>query len=185
MRTVWVDQHYRIRRGSVAVNFRVVNVETGELLAVRSDSKSYNSGKIVEGRGSMLKPEGEILSELSTALARTFIQTIAPHRVSESRVIEPGRGKIQEGRKYAQAGLWPEAFEAWTEAVRLMPNESAAHYNLGLAYEVRGELDEAEKAFKKAVGLRQKKLYLEALARIRKEREEKAKLEEQMRSRGQ
>jgi curli biogenesis system outer membrane secretion channel CsgG len=183
MRTVLVDQHYRIRRGTVAVNFRAVDVETGQLLAVRSDSKSYNSGKVVEGSYTTLKPEGEILTDLSSAVAQEFVQMIAPHKVAEKRIIEPGSGKIQEGKQYAQSGLWPETIEAWKEAVQTMPKNPSSYYNLGLAYEIQGNLDEAEKLFKKAVSIKQKKLYLDAISRIRREREEKAKLEEQLNNR--
>jgi curli biogenesis system outer membrane secretion channel CsgG len=182
-RTVWVDQYYRIRRGTVAVNFRVADVETGKLLAVHSDSKSYNSGKVVEGSGTSLKPEGEILNDLSTQVAKGFVQLIAPHRVTETRAIESGSGKIGEGKKFAQSGLWQDAFESWQEAVRLTPNESAAHYDLGLAFEVRGDLDEAEKAIRKAVSIKQKKTYLEALARVLREKDEKVRLEEQLKGR--
>jgi len=183
MRTTLVDQPYKIRRGTVAVSFRVVDVETGKLLAVKSDSKSYASGKVVDGGSETLKPEGEILDELSSALTLRFVQMIAPHRVAERRVIEPGGGKIQEGKKFAQSGLWTEAAEAWAEAVQLMPKNPSAFYNLGLAHEVQGNLDEAEKLIKKAISIQPKKLYIDALSRIRTERDEKAKLEEQLNSR--
>jgi hypothetical protein len=180
MRTALVDQPYKIRRGTVGVSFRVVDVETGKLLAVKSDTRSYSSDKVVDGSTQTLKPEGEILNELSSGLAQKFVQMIAPHKVSEQRVIEPGSGKIQEGKKFAQAGLWPEAAEAWTEAVNLTPKNPSTFYNLGLANEVQGNLDEAEKLFKKATSLQQKKLYIDALSRIRLEKEEKAKLEQQL-----
>jgi hypothetical protein len=183
MRTALVDQPYKIRRGSVGVSFRVVDVESGKLLAVKSDTRSYNSGKVVDGGDQTLKPEGDILNDLSGDLAQKFVQMIAPHRVSERRVIEPGSGKIQEGKKFAQAGLWPEAAEAWKAAVDLMPKNPTAFYDLGLASEVQGNLDEAERLFKKATSLQQKKLYIDALSRIRIEKEEKAKLQEQLNSR--
>ncbi len=183
MRTTLVDQPYKIRRGTVAVSFRVVDVETGKLLAVKSDSKSYASGKVVDGGSETLKPEGEILNELSSALAQKFVQLIAPHKVAERRVIEPGGGKIQEGKKFAQSGLWAEAAEAWTEAVRLMPRNPSSFYNLGLANEVQGNLDQAEDLIRKAIAIKPKKLYIDALSRIRTERDEKAKLEQQLNSR--
>jgi len=183
MRTVWVDQHYRIRRGTVSVNFRVVSTQTAALLAVHSDSKSYDSGKIVEGRGT-LKPVGEILAELSTSLCRTLTQMISPYYVSEKRFIESGKGDIAVGKKYAESGLWPEAVEAWKMAVEQMPEEPAGLYNLGVASEIQGDLDTAEGYYKKAIALKQNKLYLEALKRIRQTREDQKKLQEQMMNAG-
>lgn len=97
---------------------------------------------------------------------------IAPHKIAERRVIESGNGKIQEGKQYAQSGLWPEAIEAWKEAVQVMSKNPSAFYDLGLAYEIQGDLDKAETLFKKAASIKQKKLYLDAISRIRNEREE-------------
>lgn len=183
MRTVWVDQKYRIRRGTVAVHFRVVDVETGKLLAAHTDSKSYTGDKVVDGGSAALKPEGEILNDLSLSISTTFTELIAPHSVSERRVLEPGSGKLEEGKRYAQAGLWPEAVSAFEDALKAAPADPAANYNLGIALEVQGDLDGAETLFKKALALKSKKLYIDALSRIRREKLEKARLEEQMRDR--
>jgi len=183
---VWVEREYWVRQGTVAVNFRVVDVQSGQLLAAHSDSKSYDSGtekrsiwKKVDDPKS-LKPVGEILSDLSKDICRTFVQTIAPHTVSESRDIETGEGDIKVGKTYAEAGLWPEAQEAWERAVKVNPKDPIAMYNLGLAYEVQGMLVRAEAAYKQAIQLKQKKRYMEALARVRQAQEDQALLEEQL-----
>ena len=180
MKTVLVDRHYKIRRGTVAINFRVVGVETGKLLAAHSDSKSYNSGKVVDGGSKTLKPEGQILGDLSKQICQSFVRLIASYYTTEKRTIEPGKDNIKVGVKYAEAGLWPEAMVAWKQAAVEMPEEPAAFYNLGLAYEVQGDLDKAEIAYQAAIELKQKKLYMEAVARIRKAKEEQNKLREQL-----
>jgi len=183
MKTVLVDQHYRIRRGTVAINFRVVGVKTGQLLAAHSDSKSYNSGKVVEGGRKTIPAAGEILADLSNEICDKFVRLIAPYFVREERKIESGKDQIKVGIKYAESGLWPEALKAWKQATVEMPTESAAFYNLGLAYEIQGMLDEAESSYKKAVDMKQKKLYLEAMARIRRARQEHEKLMKQLHER--
>jgi curli biogenesis system outer membrane secretion channel CsgG len=180
MKTVLVDKYYRIRRGTVAVNFRVVGIQDGRLLAARSDSKSYNSGKVYDQNSNTLPPEGQILSDLSNALSTEFVRMIAPFTIAESREIESGKGDIDTGKKYAQAGLWDEAIEAFRRATVVMPQESAGFYDLGVAYEVRGDLDLAEAAYKKAVGINPKPLYMNAIARIRKAREDNKRLQEQL-----
>lgn len=183
MKTVLVDQHYRIRRGTAAVHFRAVDVETGELLAVHSDSKSYNSGKVVEGGQESLKPKGEILAGLSEGICRKFVGMIAPHYVNETCYVESGKGLIKTGKKYAENGLWPEAVGAWEQAVVAYPEEAPGWYNLGVAAEIDGDLDTAEMYYKKAVALKQKDLYMESIQRIRKKRDDRAKLEKQLRAR--
>ncbi|MFO7888981.1 MAG: DUF6340 family protein [bacterium] len=186
---VWVDETHYVRQGDVAVNFRVVNVKTGQLLAAYSDSKSYNSQDekgflaAVSNSPDKLKPKSDILRDLSEEVCTNFAHMIAPHYMYEKRYIEPGKGNIAVGKKFAEQGLWPEAQQAWQEAVMNMPQESAGYYNLGLSYEVQGNLVRAEELYKQAVNLQQKDRYMESLARIRKNMKEREKLEEQLRER--
>ncbi len=183
MQTVFVDQFYRIRRGSVAVNFRVVGIEDGRLLAAYSDSKSYTSDKVIEGGSKTLLPEGEILYNLSKDLCQNFVRMISPYFEIEKRVLEQGKGPISVGVKYAQSDLWPEAMGAWDAAVHELPKESAGYYNLGIGYEVQGLLDEAEQSYQTASKLKVKKLYMDAIARIRITRNDQRRLRQQLESR--
>lgn len=186
---VWVTKSYWVRQGDVTVNFRVVNVKTGELLAAHSDSESYDSqeGKseysLLNSKQANLAPPGKILSDLSEAVCRRFVYMIAPHTVTERRIIESGREGIAKGKKMAEAGLWPEAMEAWRKSAKKFSKEPASFYNLGLAYEVQGDLDQAEELYKKALSLKSKDLYMKALARIRKAKEDHERLEQQLQDR--
>jgi len=112
-----------------------------------------------------------------------FARIIAPHRVTVHRIIESGEGPIEVGKNFAKRGLWKEAEEAWAEAARAEPANATAYYNLGLAYEVQGKLDEAEASYKKAASLKQKSLYLEALANCRRAKQEQEKLQKQLEQR--
>ena len=185
---VYVPKKYWVRLGNVAINFRVVDTGTGRLLAAHSESGSYDSEKdrsfwekVSDTRN--LKPKSEILDGLSDDICKKFARMIAPYYTQEKRTIEPGQGSIGMGVKYAEAGLWPEAMEAWEQAITEMPNEPAGYYNLGLAYEVQGMLERAEASYKKAVGLKNKKLYMDALARIRKMQQEQLELQQQRQNR--
>ncbi|MBN2414725.1 tetratricopeptide repeat protein [bacterium] len=186
---VWVTKSYWVRQGNVDVNFRVVNVKTGALLAAHSDSESYDSqeGKseysLLNSTQSNLEPPGKILSDLAEKVCRRFVFMISPHVVSEQRVIESGKEGIARGKKLAEAGLWPEAMEAWRKSAKNFPKEPASFYNLGLAYEVQGDLDQAEELYKEALSLKSKDLYMQALARIRKSKADRARLEQQLENR--
>ncbi len=178
-KTVLVDQHYVIRRGTVAVTFRVVNIETGELIASKAKSKSYDSGKLIEGRGK-LKPQDAILNDLMNEIVEDFARQIAPYSVTEKLALESGKDAIKVGVQYARNGLWDEAIEAFQTAVNQQPQNSNSHYNLGVAYQVVGDYDNAEKEFNKAIALKNKNLYFRALSNLRKQRSDQEKLRQQV-----
>jgi tetratricopeptide (TPR) repeat protein len=52
-----------------------------------------------------------------------------------------------------RAGKWPEAAEAFTEALRAVPNDADAQFNLALTEERRGRLDRARVAYRSALQL--------------------------------
>lgn len=52
-------------------------------------------------------------------------------------------------------------------------------YDLGLLNEVIGEFDKAEGFYKKAIGIKDDEVYIQALASVKKAREERKRLEEQ------
>jgi len=156
----------------------MVKVETGELLAVKSNTKSYDSGKVVAGRGT-LKPREQILKDLLAEVVEDFARQIAPYVVVERRPIEGGKGMMSVGKKYAQRGLWEEARDAFAQAVVNEPQSAAAHYNLGLALEVLGDWDRAEAEYQRAIKLQSKDMYIDALARVRTARQEAARLRKQ------
>ena len=178
-KTVLVDQPYLIRRGSVSVASRMVDVETGRLIASKAMSRDYSSGKIIEGRG-RLKAKDAILNDLLTEIMKQFARQISPHKVMEKLSLENGKGSIKTGVQYAKNGLWREAMEAFAMAVREQPRNPAAHYDLGLSLLVVGKFDLAEKEIKKAIALKNKNLYFRALARVQKFREEQSRLRQQV-----
>ena len=186
---VFVEKERWIRQGTVAINFRVVNVKTGKLLAAHSESESYDSDNVeytfsqkLKGEDKKLKPRGEILADLSESICTKFVRMIAPYQVREMRVIESGEGNIDKGRKFAENGLWPEAIAAWKKALNSSSVKPAVYYNLGVAHEVRGEFDLAEKYYKEALSAKSKDLYIESLSRLRRARKEQEKLQKQLQS---
>ncbi len=179
----FVTRYYKLRRGTVTVTFRVVDVNTGRILAARTYTRSYSSRKVPEGQESRLKSRDAILTDLTTQVVDEFVKDIAPHKIVMKRVILGGPGPIDAGKKLAKNGLWPEATKAWEDAVRQFPDKSEAFYDLGLAYEVQGRLNDAEKLYQKALQIKPDKLYMKALAEVRKAKEERQILEQQLKER--
>ena len=55
--------------------------------------------------------------------------------------------------KAAQAQLWNEAVFRWKQVINIDPEDSKAHNNLGVAYEARGNMDEAIASYQRAAEL--------------------------------
>ena len=158
MKTVLVDEHYKIRKGVVSVNFKVVDVKTGKLLAVKSLTlnKEYKS---VEGRGNIPARE-EVLNTLMEQIMEKFAGMIAPIKITVTRKLEKGSEYVNKGVDFAVNGLWDMAIKSWKEGLKVEPTNPAIYYNLGVAYEKMGDFISAGEMYKKAVELNPKKLYM-------------------------
>ncbi len=61
--------------------------------------------------------------------------------------------EVKFGIEAAQKGLWDEAIFRWEKVVQKDPNSPAAHNNLAVAYEKKGDFEKAEKEYKTALEL--------------------------------
>lgn len=163
-KTVLVDESYIKRKGVVSINFKVVAVKTGQLLAVKSltKDKKYES---VEGKGT-IPPAEEILSELLSNIAFEFAGMIAPVKITVSRELEKGSEIVNRGITFAKNGLWDKARKTWEDALKIEPANPSIYYNLGVAYEQSGDFFKAKEMFSKAVDLNPKEKYMKALKTV-------------------
>ena len=61
------------------------------------------------------------------------------------------REQVDFGVNVAQRGLWREAIYRWEKATELDPSYAAAFNDLAIAYEHEGQLDNARKAYERAL----------------------------------
>lgn len=71
------------------------------------------------------------------------------------------------GYKYGIRGQWEDAIKQWEKILEIDPLRPAATYNIGVAFEMMGDLQIAEKQFKAAADMRPDDLFFDALARVR------------------
>lgn len=62
-------------------------------------------------------------------------------------------GQNDRGLVLLQTGRFPQAEEAFSEAIRLNPNDAEAHYKLALAFRQEGKKGEAQREFDNAFQL--------------------------------
>ncbi len=80
---------------------------------------------------------------------------------TDAELKEKAKGHIRIGEANIQARNYTQALKELQEAEKLTPNDPRVHYDLGIAYDNKGFVDEAVKEFQKAIAL--KPDYSEAL----------------------
>jgi curli biogenesis system outer membrane secretion channel CsgG len=176
---VFVDKQYIQRSGNVSISFRLVSVETGEIRAGDTKSRTYSQKFFPEKSGQLPSPQS-ILTQLTEGVIEQFIPLITPYTVRVSKTFEEDNDAVDLGIEYAQKNLWDRAMKIWQDELGRDPQNTAAMYNLGLAYEVMGDFDQAEALYNKALDIEPNDLYMEALANLRQRRIEQQNLEKQL-----
>lgn len=188
--TYTVNAPATIRRGHVSVSFRVVKVETGQIMAAKTSSRKWEGVNIVDphpnnetiGRSpqSINLPAGStILEKLTEEVATEVVAVISPHRMRIEKVWVPV-DEAEPALKYLNAGLPKETqehMEGVLQRSRTLP--AAFYYDSGLIYAVNGRLDDAEAMYKRAAALEQNGLFLTAISSVRQAKEDQKKLVEQ------
>jgi hypothetical protein len=179
---VMVPEDHLVKNALVAAEFKVVDVETGRIVAVKTQTRTWKKKAVGNEIGAL--PEGEaILQKLSRQVAVAFSRQITPHRQTVTRTFERGDKRTADAIKYAQGGMWDKALQLMSQVAADMPASPSAHYNLGIAYEGLGQYDLALAEYEKAAGMDPKDRYMDAAVFLRQIQKERAMLEKQLRGR--
>lgn len=89
-------------------------------------------------------------------------------------VRDDARKQVEFGIAVAQKGLWREAIYRWERAVAIDPTYGRAFNNLAIGYEHEGRLDDARKAYDRAVALEPDNLLIRQNFELFKELNERA-----------
>ncbi|MBM3240024.1 hypothetical protein FJZ31_27370 [Candidatus Poribacteria bacterium] len=177
--TVLVDRGYIIREGTIGVTFRMSNINTGQIVAVETETANF-SKKAWQDEASELPSKDAILDDLSSLVVRRFLNKIQPRYVERAVEFESNKAPFTKvGIKYAQAGLWDKAEEAFKKAAEAAPADPKVHYNLAITYNVLSKHLEAIKALERAIELNPEKKYINTLAQFRQDVEEAEILDRQ------
>jgi tetratricopeptide (TPR) repeat protein len=175
----FVSKQVITRSATVTAGFRLIDAKTGEIRATRTASSDYSKDAEGGNVGS-LRAKDKILTDLMDRTISSFIPMITPHYEKEQRKFVKNGDLVDQGIELARKNLWDKAQIKFEEAIRKESKNHAAHYDLGLAFEVEGKLEEAEKEYNIAVDLKGESIYMEALANIRKAKADQEKLKLQM-----
>ncbi len=187
-RTVIKEVPYVMRQANIIVDFSIVNLKTKQRIFTDKVSEEYKEKfggeneyrSYLENRMSQLPSQNQTLEELSDKVASRIVAKIFTTEITRvvefdngSNKYEMGMGgnkKVKEGIKCAKNGEWEKGIEIWKDVLNTEPENSAAFYNLGIAYEKIGDLENlkiAQKMYKKAVKYGDKEIYLDGLYRVK------------------
>ena len=205
MRTVLKPVPYIIRTAALSASIKVMDLRTRKILASKKVTETFKQkygGKEAEnpltsllgGANGLdsLPTEEETLSNLARKVASRLVAKIAPTKYTMTIELDKGskgfgglgggNDLVKKGVEYAQKGAWEEAIELWKTVLESNPHSASALYNLGVAYEARGDLNsllQAKKYYQQALKYGDKDIYIEAKVRIKKRIKEAKKLKQQ------
>jgi hypothetical protein len=182
-KSVLVDRGYVLREGTMGVTFRMADVRTGQIVAIRTETVNFSQRTWADER-QKLPTRDMILEDLASRVTHRFLARIQPQTVVRAIRFEDNEDPDTEvGIRYAQAGLWDKAAGALRSAAVASPGVASAHYNLGMTYDAMGDHRAAIDAIERALSIEPKDKYIRALAEVRRSAEEAAVLREQVRGR--
>lgn len=179
VKKVLVDRGHVIRKGTMGVTFRMANVNTGQIVAVKAETVHF-SQQAWDDETEKLPAKEMILESLSQQVAHRFLSQIQPQYVVRTAQFEKNEAaETAVAIKYAQAGLWDEAATTFRSVTVAGPAVSSAHYNLGIAYDALGQYDVAAASIQRAIRLEPKDKYIQVLAQVQRNSRDAARLREQ------
>lgn len=165
--TITIQRPYILKSGTMAVTFRMANINTGEIVALRAETAHFKQREWSD-ESSRLPSKGMILDQLSRDVSNQFLSQIHPSWISQRVLFENNDApSTKVGISYAQSGLWDKAYDEMANAVDQTPDDARTHYNLALVADVLGRYEDAEAAIERAIQIDPSRKYMAFLSSLR------------------
>lgn len=173
---------YVRKRIEVKLAAELVNLHDQKMLGKRQ----FENRLALEARGETqirnLVFDEILLLETANPLLGPIADELVPHLVGE-KVKLAAHAACQPGVERVKQGDWRGALTAWQEVVGADPANHAAHYNIAIAQEALKNYLAAMNAYQEALKYSDRKMYRNAVARLKEVIEEDEKVQAQMRGR--
>lgn len=167
---------------SVSSTFRVVDMTTGRVLAVKMLSNEAGEDTSETDQYPPDPDDDTLVREALNKVIDDFIKTVAPYRemvTVEFASNDSNRPEIEAGINSCKVGRWNDAIEQFRLATKKYPGDFSAWYNLGLAYEYTYMFQDAEDAIARANAIKPDDKCVKEISNIRQLAIERKKLESQ------
>ena len=206
-RTVFVSftaQFINVQTGEIITSIREEkkNTATQKRGGRKESTGSLAAEILIAGIEATLEigfgPKEQMLDQAAQIVAANFVKKITPRVETtyinlETQDEETGmlgmvgirqtpeqkalNDMIKAGCDYGKAGLWEKAMSIWEDALKKKPTCAAVYFNLGVAYEMKGNLTKSKEMYEKAANLKPDSKYIKAVAKIEQLITEKEKFE--------
>ncbi len=175
---VEITNHQTVRNIDGTLTYKIVDTETGTILKSASyqikermtSSKESSREKSIN----MTPPWQPSISHYIKQIADQLLKEIAPHKQKHSRSFEKGESaEMKKAYNYATHTILTEAKKIWkkvyrTEGFGNKKDFADATANLGILYELEGDMEKARLYYTKAFDISQKKRFLKMAQRSSK-----------------
>ncbi|MFO7816795.1 MAG: tetratricopeptide repeat protein [Thermodesulfobacteriota bacterium] len=188
MRTVLKPVPYMLRTASLSTSMKAIDLNTRKILATKKVTKTFRQKYGGKQNNSLfsshksknisdLPTKDATLNLLAREVASKLVAKIAPTRYTMEVELAKGSSGgyfgggelVDKGVEHAEKGDWSGAMEFWKMAVDKNPQSAPALYNLGVAHEASGTLQDyllAQDYYKKACRFGDDDIYLDGKVRI-------------------
>lgn len=186
-RTVVETYYCASREARVRADVKFIDAKTAAVVAVVPLSGTASDGGCMKGGYPDTASADALFDKAMSKMGNELRILIAPHDVVRSVKLRTKDKGVSEGLKrgadYAESGGWDMAIEEWEQALQEKPDSAPAHYNLGVAREAMGQLEQAREHYKKAARIDPDKLYVGAVTAINQRLQMADELQRQMEGR--
>jgi curli biogenesis system outer membrane secretion channel CsgG len=146
-------EYSRQATAEVRVAFKVLDTETGKVLAAKSleARRVLTSPSTINDEPAALMASDSMLAECRREVATAFVNVIAPHQVTlgVELLADGDLPELEIGNNYARLGKWAEAIAQYAKAIGRAEQDpdidndvaAKAHYDLGVAYGYSGRYE--------------------------------------------
>ena len=134
------------------VSFQILDVQTSRIVATKKCFATLAYHQSAVGREPVGPDTTAMLAQCREDVVNQFMRSIAPYTVTAEVSFEEDSNipQIQIGINAAKIGDWDDAIKSFQEALAAQPSSDKAHYNLGIAFQMTGRYDDAERGLKAA-----------------------------------
>lgn len=179
----------RSARAAMNVSLRVIETESGRLLAIKQlEASGERRAQAYDNPPPPFDASITMLAQCRKDVASQFAKVIAPHDVEELvHLFDDGDlPELERGNNFAKLGNWDQAEAQYNAALSRAKSAgmkpalvALATYNLGVAVAYGGDLDGGLGLIEEAYALDPRDVYMEQVTRVRQMKVDAARVKEQ------